>query len=189
MGCGGVQPISAQDDDIKRVLVISNDSTVFLSNGFVSAFEMFGGRLTEVKKLVERIDSIDSCEVSFAIISGRFGFIPANYVVMKYDNVPSCKEDYEKLQEEKDFVGMTKEISRVFDKVVVCVPKDMFAMLIPALPENKVIAVTNEKFRDECKKHGWTFYLRNGARVGNDNADAIIKQIDEFQKHDIPIIR
>ena len=29
----------------KRILVISNDSTVFLSSGFVSAFEMFGGRL------------------------------------------------------------------------------------------------------------------------------------------------
>ena len=92
----------------KRILVISNDSTVFLSNGFVSAFEMFGGRLTEVKKLVERLN--DVCDVSFAIISGEFGFIPANYVVRKYDRVPACKEEYEDLQRRKDFVGQAQFI-------------------------------------------------------------------------------
>ena len=93
----------------KRILVISNDSTVFLSNGFVSAFEMFGGRLTEVKNLVARLN--DVCDISFAIISGEFGFIPANYVVRKYDRVPSCKEEYEELQERKDFVGQTRFIT------------------------------------------------------------------------------
>lgn len=187
MGCGTVQPISARDDDIKRVLVISNDSTVFLKDGFVSAFEMFGGRLTEVKKLVERLN--DVCDISFAIISGKFGFIPANYVIRKYDFVPSCKEDYEKLQAEKDFVGMTRELTQIFDRVIVCVPKDMFAMLIPALPQGRVIAVTNEIYKDVCAKYGWSFYLRNGARVGNENADAIVKEIETFQKHDIPILR
>ncbi len=170
----------------KRILVLSNDSTVFLSNGFVSAFEMFGGRLTEVKRLVERLDEV--CDISFAIISGEFGFIPANYVVRKYDRVPSCKEEYEDLQKRKDFVGHAKFICQAFDKIIVCVPKDMFAMLIPALPKGRVIAVTNECFREECEKNGWTFYLRKGARVGDSNADAIVKQISEFVSSDIPIL-
>lgn len=189
MACGGkhVEPISAKDDDIKRVLVISNDSTVFLSDKYVSAFEMFGGRLTEVKKLVERLN--DVCEISFAIITGRYGFIPANFVIEKYDNVPSCKDEYEELQERKDFVGTARQITPIFDRVIVCVPKDMFAMLIPALPKDKVIAVTNEIYKDDCKKYGWSYYPRNGARVGNANADAIVKEITEFQKHDIPILR
>ena len=170
----------------KRILVISNDSTVFLSNGFVSAFDMFGGRLTEVKNLVKRLN--DVCDISFAIISGEFGFIPANYVVRKYDRVPSCKEEYEELQERKDFVGQTRFISQAFDRIIVCVPKDMFAMLIPALPKDRVIAVTNECFREECEKNGWTFYLRKGARVGDSNADAIVKQIDEYVSSFIPVL-
>ena len=170
----------------KRVLVISNDSTVFLSNGFVSAFEMFGGRLTEVKNLVARLN--DVCDISFAIISGEFGFIPANYVVRKYDRVPSCKEEYEELQERKDFVGQTRFITQAFDRIIVCVPKDMFAMLIPALPKERVIAVTNECYRDVCEQNGWTFYLRKGARVGDANADAIVKQIEEYVNSFIPVL-
>jgi hypothetical protein len=165
----------------KRVLVITNDSEVFLSDKFVSAFEMFGGRMTEVKDLVGRLDGI--CDVSFGIISGNFGFIPANYVVMKYDKVPSCKKEYEELQERKDFVGQIKYITnaKVFDKIVVCVPKDMFGMLLDALPSEKVIAVTSLGYRSECKKRGWTFYLRNGARVGKSNADAIVSEIKELK--------
>ena len=170
----------------KRILVISNDSTVFLSNGFVSAFEMFGGRLTEVKNLVARLN--DVCDISFAIISGEFGFIPANYVVRRYDRVPSCKEDYEELQERKDFVGQTRFITQAFDRVIVCVPKDMFAMLIPALPKGKVIAVTNECFKEECERNGWTYYPRKGARVGDANADAIVKQIEEYVNSFIPVL-
>ena len=168
------------------MLVISNDSTVFLSNGFVSAFEMFGGRLTEVKNLVARLN--DVCDISFAIISGEFGFIPANYVVRKYDRVPSCKEEYEELQERKDFVGQTRFITQAFDRIIVCVPKDMFSMLIPALPKDRVIAVTNECYRDVCEKNGWTFYLRKGARVGDANADAIVKQIEEYVNSFIPVL-
>ena len=170
----------------KRILVISNDSTVFLKNGFVSAFEMFGGRLTEVKNLVARLN--DVCDISFAIISGEFGFIPANYVVRKYDRVPSCKEEYEELQERKDFVGQTRFITQAFDKIIICVPKDMFAMLIPALPKGRVIAVTNECYRDVCEQNGWTFYLRKGARVGDANADAIVKQIEEYVNSFIPVL-
>ena len=179
------QPIGYKPPS-KRILVISNDSTVFLKDGFVSAFEMFGGRLTEVKNLVERLK--DVCDISFAIISGEFGFIPANYVVRKYDNVPACKEDYESLQERKDFVGHTRFITQAFDRIIVCVPKDMFAMLIPALPKGRVIAVTNECFKEECEKNGWTFYPRKGARVGNENADAIVKQIEEYVNSFIPIL-
>ena len=56
----------------KRVLVISNDSTVFLKNGFVSAFEMFGGRLTEVKNLVARLNDVcDICRKGWSRSSSR----------------------------------------------------------------------------------------------------------------------
>jgi len=179
------QPIGYKSPT-KRILVISNDSTVFLKNGFVSAFEMFGGRLTEVKNLVARLDKV--CDISFAIISGEFGFIPANYVVRKYDRVPSCKEEYEELQERKDFVGTTRFITQAFDRIIVCVPKDMFSMLIPALPKDRVIAVTNECYKEVCEKNGWTYYPRKGARVGDANADAIVKQIEEYVNSLIPIL-
>ena len=64
----------------------------------------------------------------------------------------------------------------------------MFAMLMPVLPKDRVIAVTNECFREDCEKNGWTFYLRKGARVGEANADAIVKQIDEYVSSQIPIL-
>ena len=40
-----------------RILVVTNDGTVFRSNGVDSAFNMFGGRVTEVKSLVARLDT------------------------------------------------------------------------------------------------------------------------------------
>ena len=42
---------------VHNVLVITNDSTVFLTDKWVSAFEMFGGRVTEVEKLVCDIEA------------------------------------------------------------------------------------------------------------------------------------
>ncbi len=179
-GAGGIMRPDTVEGSKKKVLVITNDSTVFLSDGFVSAYDMFGGRMTEVKNLYDRLSQITL--TNFGIISGKFGFIPSNRVVMKYDFVPSCKEDYIKLQEEKDFVGMIEFLAKPFDKVVLCVPKDMFEMLIPSFPDGKLIAVTNKQFKKLCKEKNWSFYLRKGARVGNANADAIVKEIEEFVK-------
>ena len=172
-----VQPIAYQKkEDEHHVLVITNDSTVFLTNRWVSAFEMFGGRVTEVEKLVCDIEEI--CNVSFGIISGKFGFIPADYVVMPYDNVPSCKEEYEELQERKDYAGRIKQLAgSIFDKIVVCVPKDMFAIIMDSLPRGRVIAVTSKDYEQECIDRGWTFLPRSGARVGDENKEKILEII------------
>lgn len=180
-----VQPLGHRSPN-KRILVISNDSAVFLSSGFVSAYDMFGGRLTEVKNLVDRLKGVG--DVSFAIISGKFGLVPSNFVIGRYDWVPSRKEDYAELQKRKDFVGQVQLICRAFDRIIVCVPKDMFTMLMPVLPEDRVIAVTSNDFREECEKNGWTFYPRKGTRVGRENADAIVDQIDEYVRSFIPIL-
>ncbi|MDR0887634.1 MAG: hypothetical protein LBM39_00405 [Candidatus Methanoplasma sp.] len=172
---------------MKRVFVITNDSTVFLKKGLASAFEMFGGRVTEVKHLVARLDTAEKdgrkmCDVSFGIISTKFGFVPGNYVVMEYDDVMSSREDYERVQEEKDYLGQLEMITDYFDAVIVCVPKDMFALMLEhgTLPREKVIAVTNPVFEKECAKRGWTYLERKGARVGNENADRIFGIIEEM---------
>ena len=174
-GTRKVEPVAYQKKEGEHhVLVITNDSTVFLTDKWVSAFEMFGGRVTEVEKLVCEIEEI--CNVSFGIITGRYGFIPADYVVMPYTEVPSCKEDYEELQERKDYAGKIRQMcSPIFDRIVVCVPKDMFAIIKDHLPDGRVIAVTNPVFEDECAKRGWTYLRRNGARVGNENAEKILE--------------
>ncbi len=158
--------------DRKQVLVITNDSTVFLTKKWVSAYEMFGGRLTEVKNLVERLS--EHAQMSFGIISGQYGFIPANYVVMPYDNVPSDKAGYLELQERTDYAGKIEFVTKgFFDRIVVCVPKDMFDILKTRLPDNRVIAVTSPEYEEYCNMRGWTFLPRSGARVGNENADRI----------------
>ncbi|MDR3283095.1 MAG: hypothetical protein LBS92_05770 [Candidatus Methanoplasma sp.] len=169
---------------MKRILVVTNDSAVFLVDRIGSAFEMFGGRMTEVKRLVARLaaaedDGRKACDVSFGVISSRFGFVPGNYVLMRYDGVMSCKEDYERVQAEKDYLGQLNAVSVLFDLIVVCVPKDMFAMVIDGdvLPQGKVVAITAPELESKCKERGWTFLERRGARVGNENADKVFEII------------
>ncbi|NLL94618.1 MAG: hypothetical protein GX224_02515 [Thermoplasmatales archaeon] len=181
----------AERDEMKvrRVLVITNDSEVFLSDKWVSAHEMFGGRVTEVRNLVERLRGFPDTDVSMGIVSGEFGFVPSNYVIRPYGNVPSCKEDYLELQERKDYVKHIGDAANlhvgkypIFDRVVVCVPKDMFDIIAPCLPRDRVIAVTSDKHRELCESKGWTFLERKGARVGDDNADAIVAEVESIVK-------
>lgn len=172
---------------INQILVITNDSTVFLNEGLSSAFDMFGGRVTEIKQLVARLDTASKddakmCSVSFGVITTFFGFVPGNYSIAPYSVVMSNKEQYELVQERKDYAGKIAYIASPFDKVIVCVPKDMFAILLreDALPEGKVIAVTSPEFKDECEKRGWMFLERKGARLGNENSERVFKAIEEM---------
>ena len=174
---------------LNRILIVTNDSTVFTNkNMLLSAFEMFGGRMTEVKKLVARLDTAEKpdgrklCDVSFGVITTKYGFVPGNYMISGYDKVADCKEDYLDIQERKQFVEQVSYLSQPFEKVIFCIPKDMFAMFLEAdlIEKGKVIAVTSPDFKEECEKRGWTFLERKGARVGNENADEIERLIREF---------
>lgn len=176
------------------VLVITNDSTVFLKPGIASAFEMFGGRCQEVKKLVARLDTASKtddvtkklCQVSFGIISSRYGYVPADYTVMPYpkEEVMDSPEDYEAVQEKKNYLGMIDYTCKLFDRIVVCVPKHMMKMIIDAniLPNGRVIAVTSPDFKEECEKRDWLFLERRGARVGDENADIIFEEVRKISE-------
>ena len=172
--------------NLRSVLVITNDSTVFLKKGLATAFEMFGGRVVEIKKLVARLDTASKdgrkmCDVSFGVISTRFGFVPGNYVITNYDDVMSKKEDYERVQAEKDYLGQLNQISVFFDRVVVCVPNAMFEMMLEddTFRNGKVIAVTCPAFEEECTKRDWAFFERKGARLGNENSEKIFRLIEK----------
>lgn len=172
-----------------RILVVTNDSTVFLvKNRISTVFDMFGGRVTEVKNLVRRLDEAKKddgtklCDVSFGVITTRYGFVPGNYQIMEYPEVMSSREEYEAVDEAKNFVAQTSFITKPFDKVVMCVPKDMFAMFLEAdaIDDGKLIAVTSPDFRGECERRGWTWLERKGARVGDANADEIERIVREM---------
>ena len=174
--------IYAETKLMKRVLIVTNDSTVFLvKNCIATAFELFGGRVTEVKKLVERLDTAVNdkgqklCDVSFGVITTKYGFVPGNYQIMEYPHVMSNRDEYLQADLDKNFVSQTSFMTRPFDKVVLCVPKDMFSMFLDAdeIEDGKVIAVTSPDFKEECERRGWTFLERKGARVGDANADEI----------------
>lgn len=176
------------------VLVITNDSAVFLKDGIGSAFEMFGGRCTEVKKLVARLDTACKgtdttkklCEVSFGIISSKYGYVPADYTIMPYpkEEVMDSPEDYEAVQKKKDFLGIIDYTCKLFDRIVVCVPKHIMKMILDAnaLPNGRVIAVTSPDFKEECDKRDWLFLERKGARVGDANADIIFEEIRKISE-------
>ena len=170
----------------KRVLVVTNDSTVFLENKnlIAQAFDMFGGRVTEVKKLVAHLDTATKedgsklCDVSFGVISTKYGFVPGNYMISGYDEVMSDKAGYEDCEKRKQFVEQVSYLTQPFDKTIMCVPKDMFAMFLEAdqIRDGALIAVTSPDFKEECEKRNWTFLERKGARVGEENA----KKIEEI---------
>ncbi len=173
----------------KRILVITNDSTVFLvKNRIATAFEMFGGRMTEVKKLVERLDrAVDDrgeklCDVSFGVITTKYGFVPGNYQIMEYPHVMSNRDEYIQADLDRNFVSQTSFMTRPFDKVVMCVPKDMFQMFLEAdeIDDGKLIAITSPDFQEECERRGWTWLERKGARVGDANADEVERIIREL---------
>ncbi|MDR0198396.1 MAG: hypothetical protein LBI08_01455 [Methanomassiliicoccaceae archaeon] len=163
-----------------RVLVITNDSTVFLKDGVCSAKDMFGGRVTEVRNFCNRLSAV--CDVSFGIISGRFGLVPGEYVIMPYHEITDTPEAYCELQERKDYATKINMVSRPFDRVIVLVPKIMMAILLDndAFPR-KVIAVTDKAFREEFGKRGWSWYERSGARIGKANADKIFEEVKEIK--------
>ncbi|MCL2032820.1 MAG: hypothetical protein FWG96_06090 [Methanomassiliicoccaceae archaeon] len=172
--------------NLRSVLVITNDSTVFLKKGLATAFEMFGGHVEEIKKLVARLDTAKKdgrkmCDVSFGLISTRFGFVPGNYVITNYDDVMSNKKDYERVQKEKNYLEQLNQVSIYFDRIVLCVPKDMFAMMLEdeTFMHGKVIAVTSPIFEEECTKRGWVYLKRPGPRLGAENAEKVFKIIEK----------
>ena len=173
----------------KRILIVTNDSTVFqVRNRLTTPFETFGGRVTEVKNLVKRLDTaVDDkgrklCDVSFGVITTKYGFVPGNYQIMDYPDVMSDKEGYRKAEEERGFVEQTSFLTRPFDKTILCVPNDMFEMFLEhdGIGYGKLIAVTSPRFKEECEKRGWTWLERRGARVGDANADEIERLVREL---------
>lgn len=181
--------IYAETKLMKRILVVTNDSTVFLVHHRIdTAFNMFGGRATEVKNLVKRLDLAEDdrgeklCDVSFGVISTKYGFVPGNYQIMEYPNVMSNREEYLQADLDKNFVSQTSFMMKPFDKVILCVPKEMFRMFLDAdeIDDGKLIAVTSPEFKEECERRGWTFLERKGARVGDANADEIERLVREL---------
>lgn len=177
----------------KRILIVTNDSEVFLNpNRIDTAFNMFGGRATEVKRLVARLDTATDdkgkklCDVSFGVITTQYGFVPGNYQIVSYQNVMSDRAGYEDCEKRKQFVEQVSYLCKPFDKVIICVPKDMFSMFIEGdmIDDGKLIAVTNPCFKEECEKRNWTYLERKGARVGNDNADRIEELIRQLCSKD-----
>ena len=173
----------------KRILIVTNDSTVFLvRNRLATPFEMFGGRVTEVKNLVKLHDTATTergtklVDVSFGVITTKYGFVPGNYQIMDYPEVMSDRDGYERAAEAKGFVEQTSFLTKPFDKVVMCVPNDMFQMFLDRgdIDDGKLIAVTSPRFREECERRGWTWLERRGARVGSDNADEIERLVRDL---------
>ena len=121
-------------------------------------------------------------DVSFGVITTRFGFVPGNYQIMDYPEVMSDRKGYQEAEEQRQFVEQTSFLTRPFDKTILCVPNDMFQMFLDydGIANGKLIAVTSPRFKDECEKRGWTWLERKGARVGDANADEIERLVREM---------
>ena len=83
-----------------------------------------------------------------------------------------------------NFLGKIDYTCKLFDRIVVCVPKHILKMILDsnALPNGRVIAVTSPDFKEECEKRDWLFLERRGARVGDANADIIFEEIRKISE-------
>lgn len=176
-----MQPMPAPPSGKKSLLIVTNDSEVFLSKKLESAGDLFGGRVTEIKNFVKSMEDEFGKEgnntwtISFGIISTLFGFVPSTYCIAHYSYAMNNKEQYQAVQDKKDYAGTLEYVSRGYDKVLVCVPKEMFRIMVDnfAFHKGKVIAVTSKEFEDVCKEHDWILLERKGARLGNENAEKV----------------
>jgi hypothetical protein len=183
-----VVPIAAPPTGKKNILIVTNDSEVTTSNKLESAGELYGGRVTEIREFVKSLESEfgeegeDTMNVSFGLITTFFGFVPSNYSISKYKYVMGNKEEYQITQNERDYAGRLEYVSRGFDKVILCVPKEMFRILVDndALHKGKIIAVTSKEFRGLCEENDWIFLERKGARLGKKNAAKIKDHLRGF---------
>lgn len=158
-----------------KILIITNDSTVFLHRISI-AKDMFGGRVTEVRRFSERLS--EHHDVTFCIISGEYGLVLENEIIEEYDRVTDNASAYRELQHRMDFITSLNDMSGSFDFVLLFVPKEMMRMILEkGNIECSVIAVTSLEFRDEFDRRGWTFHERRGARIGRKNAETIINEL------------
>ncbi|HKM09463.1 MAG TPA: hypothetical protein VJX93_03115 [Candidatus Methanomethylophilaceae archaeon] len=176
-----VQPIPAPDSGKKKILVVTNDSTVALTNKLESAGELYGGRVTEIRDFVKSIEKefgnegSNTVDVSFGLITTYFGFVPSTYCITRYAYAMSDKDQYQLTQDKRDYAGTLEFVSRGYDRVLICVPKEMFRILVDnnALHDGKIIAVTTKEFKGLCEERGWTYLERKGARLGKENAEQV----------------
>jgi hypothetical protein len=183
-----MKPMPAPKSDKKKLLIVTNDSEAFLSKKLEAAGDLFGGRVTEIKDFVKSMESEfgkegnDTWVVSFGIISTLFGFVPSTYCITQYSYAMNNKEQYQAVQDRKDYAGTLEYVSRGYDKVLVCVPKEMFRIMVDnfAFHKGKIIAVTSKEFEGVCKEYDWVFLERKGARLGKENAEKVRQVIRDI---------
>ena len=157
-----------------NVLVITNDSTVFRYEE-ASAEEMFGGRVTEVRNLKNRLS--EKCNTLFSIISGKYGLIPGNEKIVKYSYVPDSLSEYSETEKRTGFAKAVSDATKDFDVTLIFIPKEMFRMIIKEQLHGTVIAATSLEFKEQFQRNGGRFYERKGARIGKQNAEDIVNFI------------
>lgn len=182
------EPVAAPRTGRKNIMVVTNDSEVTTSDKLESAGKLYGGRVTEIREFVKSLEKEfgeegdNTMNISFGLITTYFGFVPSNYSIAKYKYAMSNKKEYQITQDQRDYAGKLEYVSRGFDKVILCVPKEMFRILVDndALHHGKVIAVTSKEFRELCEERDWMFLERRGARLGKKNAERIKKYLREL---------
>ena len=160
-----------------RVLVVTNDSTVFKYED-AKAEEMFGGRLTEVRNLKNRISDVSDSD--FSIISGEHGLIPGDRMIKRYVDVPDTLSGYLRAEEKTRFSDAISELTKSYDVTLIFVPKEVMRILMRNKLHGMIIAVTNTEFKEEFKRRGWYYLERKGARVGKENFQTIYEIISSF---------
>jgi hypothetical protein len=187
-----------------RTLIITNDSQMFLPGWmgnpkrgvgyeeyknslsfgtdqvevYLPAWEMFGGRFTEIRRLRERLSEMVPTDLD--IISGEYGLISSEMTICPYDRPMDSPTEVLGLESRTRFSSDVVRRIGEHGLTVVLLPKAFVSFLLDKgsfeCMEHGIV-ITSPSLFDRFEGDGILLLERMGARVGSKNAERVIGHV------------
>ncbi len=139
------------------------------------ATEMFGGRFTEVRNLASAISG-----AGMAIISGRYGLVGEEDLLLPYRCYVESRQDVELLQQRTGFMESLRQQHAHNDVLLLFLPRAYLEHLLTHWQGSmdRMLVVTSPRLFPELEARGATCLPRRGPRVGSANAEAVRRMVN-----------
>ncbi len=146
----------------------------FLEDYRAPAKEFFGGRFTEVRNLASSLPGAE-----LAVISGRYGLVDGEELLLPYRCYVESKEEVGMLQRRTRFVEALQSRHADHD-LLLFLPRAFMECILSRWqgPMDRTIAVTSPSLFPELESRGAACLPRRGPRVGSANAESIRRMVE-----------
>jgi len=147
---------------------------------------MFSGNFSEIRNFSNFLEKYG--KVNFYILSGRYGMIKDNKIIIPYNYHLNSESKLLELDNKTNFSNIINEVCKKSDILFISLPTYIMGYVINKnvlITENNSlkIAVCGNFYLDIMKENGFLTYPRLGVvRLGKDNRFKIIDLIDNYYK-------